>query len=243
MIDKQKILSKISLLLVCALLGFVVSIQFKSVQFNNGSSTPARYEELQKMYLAEQEKNASLQDQITQMQTTINSYRESIEQTGTAYKGMEADLLRAENLAGLTDVYGPGITITLSDAKNTDPTVPPEYFIIHDSDVRSLVNELLAAGAEAISINDERVVSTTAIRCVGPVIIVNNSRSSTPFVIKAIGDSATLESAINMTGGVLSELRQWNIGVAIQKSSRIDMKAYSGSVTFKHVTTAKNKEE
>ena len=242
MIDKQKIASKLSMLLVCALLGFAVSIQFKSVQINN-SSPSARYEELQKMYLAEQEKTASLQDQISQMQSTITNYRESIEQTGSAYKGMEADLLRAENLAGLTDVYGPGITVTLSDAKKTDPTVPPEYFIIHDSDVRSLVNELLSAGAEAIAINGERVVSTTAIRCVGPVIIVNNSRSGTPFVIEAIGDSATLENAINMTGGVLSELRNWNIGVQIQKSNRIDMKAYSGSVTFKYVTTAKNKEE
>ncbi len=243
MIDKQKILSKISLLLVCALLGFAVSVQFKSVQFNNGSSTPARYEELQKMYLAEQEKNASLQDQIAQMQTTINSYRESIEQTGTAYKGMEADLLRAENLAGLTDVYGPGVVVTLEDAKTFDPGLPSENFIVHDSDIRSLVNELLAAGAEAISINGERIVSTTAIRCVGPVVIVNNSRSSAPFVIKAIGNSNTLESALNLNGGILSELRSWNMGVTVQKSNRIDMKAYSGTVTFKYVTTAKNKEE
>ena len=238
MIDKQKIASNLSMLLVCALLGFAVSIQFKSVQINN-TSPSARYEELQKMYMSEQEKNAALSDQITQMQSTINSYRDSIEQTGSAYKGMEADLLRAENLAGLTDVYGPGITVTLSDAKKVDPTAPPEYFIIHDSDVRSLVNELLSAGAEAISINGERVVSTTAIRCVGPVIIVNSARSGTPFVIKAIGD----ENAINMTGGVLSELRNWNIGVTIQKSDRIDIKAYSGSVSFKYVTTAKNKED
>ena len=242
MINKQKIASKLSMLLVCALLGFAVSIQFKSVQLSN-SSPSARYEELQKMYQSELDKNASLHDQISQMQSTINNYRDSIEQTGTAYKGMEADLLRAENLAGLTDVYGPGLTITLSDAKNTDPNVPAEYLILHDSDLRSLVNELLAAGAEAISINDERVVSTTAIRCVGPVVIVNNARSGTPFVIKAIGDGTTLETAINMTGGILSELRRWNIGVDIQKSDRIDMKAYSGNVTFKYVTTAKSKEE
>lgn len=242
MIDKQKIASKLSMLLVCALLGFAVSVQFKTVQFNNASPS-ARYEELQKMYLAEQEKTASLQDQISQMQDTITNYRESIEQTGSAFKGMEADLLRAENLAGLTDVYGPGIMVTLTDAKNPDPSVPAEYFILHDSDIRSLVNELLSAGAEAISINDERVVSTTSIRCVGPVVIVNNSRSSAPFVIKAIGDSVTLENALNMTGGIVSELKNWNIGVQIQKMNRIDMKAYSGSVTFKHVTTAKSKEE
>jgi len=229
------------MLLVCALLGFAVSVQLKSVQLNN-TSPSARYEELQQMYMSEQKKNASLQDQINQMQSTITNYRESIEQTGTTYIGMEQDLLRAENLAGLTDVYGPGVIVTLSDAKNADPNMPAEYFIIHDSDMRSLVNELLAAGAEAISINGERVVSTTAIRCVGPVVIVNNTRSGAPFVIKAIGDSAALENALTMPGGIVSELRNWNIGVTIQKSDRIDMKAYSGSVTFKYVTTAKSKE-
>lgn len=242
MINRQKIASKLSMLLVCILLGFAVSVQFKTVQLSS-TSPSVRYEELRQMYLSEQQKNVSLQDQISQMQSTITNYRESVEQTGSAYKGMEADLLRAENLAGLTDVYGPGLVITLTDAKNTDPSLPAEYFIIHDSDMRSLINELLAAGAEAISINDERVVSTTAIRCVGPTVIVNNARCGAPFVIKAIGDSSTLESSLNMTGGIVSELKSWNIGVTIQKTDRVDIKAYTGSVTFKHVTTAKNKEE
>lgn len=242
MIDRKKISSKLSLLLVCALLGFAVTIQFKSVQINNISPT-ARYEELQQLYASEQEKNSALLDQISQMQGTIDSYRNSIDQTGSVYKGMEADLLRAENLAGLTDVYGPGVIITLTDAKTVDPSMPSEAFIIHDNDIRSLVNELLVAGAEAISINGERVVSTTAIRCVGSVIIVNNSRIGTPFKIEAIGDSTTLENAINMNGGIASVLRTLNIGVDVKKSNRIDMKAYNGTVSFKHLTTAKNKEE
>ena len=105
-----------------------------------------------------------------------------------------------------------------------------------------VVNELLAAGAEAVSINGERVVATTAIRCVGPTILVNNVRSSVPFVIKAIGDPLALEGAMNMNGGIVSELRAYQNKVTIQRSDRIDMKAYTGALTFNHVTSVKKEE-
>ncbi len=242
--DKHNIAKQLSILGVCAVLGFAMSIQFNSVRSRpTEESLNARTEDLQKMLTAEKEKTGALQEQIQQMQTTIDNYRESIEQTGSTYKGMEADLARAENIAGLTDVYGPGVSVTLEDAKITGNVVSPETFIIHDSDVRAVVNELLAAGAEAISINDERVISTTAIRCVGPVLLVNNVKSGTPFVIKAIGNPVTLENSLNMTGGIVNELRSVKIGVSIQKMDRIDIKAYSGAVNFNYLTTVKAKQE
>ncbi len=241
--DKNKFAKQISILVMCAILGFAMSVQFNSVRSRPSSSNNARTEDLQKMLASEKEKTGALQEQIKQMQTTIDNYRESIEQTGSAYKGMEADLQRAENLAGLTNVYGPGVSVTLEDAKITGNVTSPETFIIHDSDVRAVVNELLAAGAEAITINDERIISTTAIRCVGPVLLVNNTRSGTPFVVKAIGNPDTLENALNMTGGIVSELRSVKIGVTIDKLDRIEMKAYSGTVNFNYVTPVKAKEE
>lgn len=241
--DKQKLAKQISIVFVCILLGFAVSVQMKSVRVGNLSQSSAvRNEELQKMLTAEKERTASLQDQINQMQDTIDNYRTSIEQTGSAFSGLEAELENAENLAGLTDVYGPGVEVTLTDAKAPDGAIASE-FILHDADVRSVVNELLAAGAEAISINGERVVSTTAIRCVGPVILVNDVRSNIPFVIKAIGDPAVLENALNMNGGIISELRSWNFGVDIKKLDKIEMAAYTGKVRFRFVTPVKKQEE
>ncbi len=242
--DKHNFAKQISILIMCAILGFAMSIQFNSVKSRpKEDSANARTEDLQKMLAAEKEKTTALQEQIKQMQTTIDNYRESIEQTGSAYKGMEEDLMRAENLAGLTNVYGPGVTVTLEDAKITGNVTSPETFIIHDSDVRAVVNELLAAGAEAVTVNDERIISTTAIRCVGPVLLVNNARSGTPFVIKAIGNPDTLENALNMTGGIVSELRSVKINVSIQKEERIDMNAYSGVVNFNYLTTVKAKQD
>ncbi len=242
--DKQNITKQLSILAMCAILGFAMSIQFNSVRSRpKEDGANARTEDLQKMLASEKEKTNALQEQIQQMQTTIDNYRESIEQTGSAYKGMEQDLLRAENLAGLTSVYGPGVSVTLEDAKITGNVTNPETFIIHDSDVRAVVNELLAAGAEAVTVNDERVISTTAIRCVGPVLLVNNVKSGMPFVIKAIGNPETLENALNMTGGIVSELRSVKINVSIQKLERIDMNAYSGTVNFNYLTTVKAKQD
>lgn len=239
--DKQKIIKQISILIICAILGFALSMQLKSVHKNELSeNTSIRNEELRRMLTTEKEKNTSLQEQILQMQETIDTYRESIEQSGSAYQGMVSELENAKKLSGLTDVYGPGVTITLEDANAANLSGPVEYYIIHDSDVRAVVNELLAAGAEAVSINGERVVATTAIRCVGPTILVNNVRSSAPFVIKAIGDPVTLENAMNMSGGIVSELRFYQNKVTIQKSDRIDMEAYSGALTFNHVTSVKS---
>ena len=235
--DKQKILKQISVLVICAILGFALSMQLKSVYKNElSTNTTIRTEELRRMLTTEKEKNASLQEQILQMQETIDTYRTSIEQTGSTYQGMEMELENAKKLSGLTDVYGPGITVTLEDANATNVVGPVEYYVIHDSDVRAVVNELLAAGAEAVSINGERVVATTAIRCVGPTILVNNVRSSVPFVIKAIGDPLVLEAAMNMNGGIVSELRYY------QNKVTIHMKAYTGALTFNHVTSVKKEE-
>ena len=97
--DKQKILKQISVLVICAILGFAVSMQLKSVHKNELSeNTSIRNEELRRMLTTEKEKNTSLQEQIMQMQDTIDTYRESIEQTGSAYQGMEMELENARKL-------------------------------------------------------------------------------------------------------------------------------------------------
>ena len=233
--NKQNLLKQISIVAVCVLLGFTVSVQMKSVRINTSQNSTARNEELQKLLGAEKEKTTALQDQINQMQTTIENYRTSIEQTGSAYAGLQSDLQRAENLAGLTEVRGTGITLTLEDAKMPDGAVSPELYILHDSDVRTVVNELLAAGAEGLSINGERIIATTAIRCVGPAFIINNTRTGTPLVIQAIGDPTSLENALNMNGGILGELRGWNYGVSIQKNEEITLPAYGGTVSFRYL--------
>ena len=109
-------------------------------------------------------------------------------------------------------------------------------YILHDSDILLVVNELKDAGAEAISINGERLTALSEIRCVGSVVSVNNVRISTPFIINAIGDSDTLESALLFRGGVVSELMNYGFEFDIKKMDSVTVPAYKGAISFKYAT-------
>ena len=84
--------------------------------------------------------------------------------------------------------------------------------------------------------NDQRLISTSEIRCAGPTISVNNTRVAVPFVIKAIGNAKSMEDAIKMRGGVAETLSVWGIQVDIKKDNNIVIPAYKGATEFKYVT-------
>lgn len=110
--------------------------------------------------------------------------------------------------------------------------------IVHDADLRAIVNELKNAGAEAISINGQRLVSTTAITCIGNVIKVNDERITSPFTIKAIGLSESL-AGINRPGGYIEKLKENGIVVNIKKSNKIEIPKYTGAISSKYMSLQK----
>jgi len=126
-------------------------------------------------------------------------------------------------LAGSTPVKGHGIYITLDDTGNSKKKSDPNsnLRVVHDVDLGALVNELHAAHAEAIAINGQRIIATTAIHCVGPHIQVNGIRVLPPFRFSAIGKPAALYAAINTKGGNLEYLRAVGIRVRIAKQNNV----------------------
>jgi uncharacterized protein YlxW (UPF0749 family) len=152
-------------------------------------------------------------------------------------------------LAGITPVTGPGITVTLQDSVKRPPANLPSQiamdmtlsFIIHDLDIQRVVNELRASGAEAFAVNDQRVVTTTAIRCVGAAIQVNGVPLTPPYIIRAIGDSGTLYGALQLPGGIAEQLKQTDPAmISVQKSSTLLLPAYDGSIMFRYSKPVKN---
>jgi uncharacterized protein YlxW (UPF0749 family) len=129
-------------------------------------------------------------------------------------------------------VSGPGIIVTLNDSKKRfldAPVAVQNAGIIHDLDINSVINELKAAGAEAISINHERVVALTAARCAGPTVFVNNIPQTPPYVIRAVGDGPTLDTALKLPGGVFDQLSQMDPAmIKIQTSDKMLVPAYTG---------------
>ena len=138
-------------------------------------------------------------------------------------------------MAGLTALEGTGITVELDDSTKTAKSGEnPNLYVIHDDDVLRVINELRAAGAEAIAINGQRLIDTSEIRCAGPTLSVNNIRSAAPFVISAIGDKTALENSIKMRGGVEQTLSVWGIRVAVKTYDDIYIPPFKGHRTLNH---------
>lgn len=236
---KQKF--QISMSVVILILTFAITWQIKGVRKNNAvdGQLSMRIETLQQDYKNELEKNEKLLQQIMELQNDLTKYREQVTQSGGVEKILKDELSRAEKIAGLTDVSGSGIIVTLKDGTNTGQGVgelvsDSGYGIVHDSSVLMFLNELRASGAEALSINDERILATSEIRCAGPTISINNTKIAAPFEIKAIGDPDILESALKMPGGAIDQVRFYGIDISIKKSNKLVINKYAGARTFKY---------
>lgn len=146
--------------------------------------------------------------------------------------------------SGIYPLKGEGIEVVLTDASRELMVYEdPNLFIIHYDHLELLVNELWAAGAEAISINGERVVTQTGLSCAGTTILVDTKRIAPPYVIKAIGNKKTLKTALTMTGGyVQTQILPYELGISIEKKNELYIPAYKGSLVFEHATIVPEEE-
>lgn len=240
---RMKLSGSLALLIISFILGFALTLQIKSVYKIKtealGTDT-ARNEQLQQALADQKNKNADLNQQVSDLKQSLDAYKEAAGKSGSANSALGTQLSQAELLAGLSDVKGKGVVVTMDDSTiAAKEGVDQSAYVIHDTDVLQVLNELRDAGAEALSINDERILATSEVRCAGNVLSVNNTRYSTPFVIKAIGDPDKLKSAILMRNGIADELSQWGITVNVQQNDSVLIKAYSGTPKMQYASPAK----
>jgi len=216
---------------VLAVLGFLLSLQFR-VQQTSTLNQLAGIERAQD--LAAQLRRAEVQRDA--LRTEIASLRSSAASPQTLpaeSDTMREQLQQARIFAGLVALQGAGVVLTLNDSSL--PRMPgenPNNYILHDEDILKVVNELKAAGAEALSINGQRLIDRSEIRCVGPTVTINGVRTAPPVVIAAIGDPVALENGLNMRGGVAENLRQWAIEVSVRAEEQVTVPAFTGSLKF-----------
>ena len=229
---------RVTIFTVCILLGFLLALQFKSVKIHAKQNTqPQRNEELSQMLAEERERTETLSKQLDQYKADIDKFQKEAEESGGYASVLAQQLKRAEILSGGTAVHGPGVVVTLKDSTAPNTTgVDENAFVIHDSDLLRVINDLRASGAEALSLNGERILATSEIRCAGPTVSVNNTRYSTPFVIQAIGDPDTMEQALLMRGGIVDELMTFNIEVNIEKKQDLTIEASKQDATFQYAS-------
>lgn len=213
--------------ILCLILGIMFAIQYKATSFYEASLLPPRIEDLTaQLNSITNERNA-----VEQKVASLNQQSESIRNNDKLMARLQKKLQSVKMAGGLYPVQGPGICITITITKS------PTSFQMDDSnngsfeeafDLLILINELKASGAEAISINDERITAMSEIYWTGTMIVVNEKPIKAPYRILAIGDCNNLEKGMSLTGGYLYYLK-FRKQIELKKVNQITMPAFNGS--------------
>ncbi len=239
--NKKKI--GIVLGIVCLVLTAAIIVQVKTIK-NFGIETNATFSEdsLRNEVLKWKEKSDNASEELGKVEKELEKQRAKATENDETSKNNEKEIKVANTVLGLTDVNGEGVEITLKDNQDiTTETATNDisYYVVHDIDILSVVNELKNAGAEAISINGERIINTTSITCAGNVAQINGEKVGAPFIIRAIGESETLYEALNRPGGYIKLLNDSGIVSNIKKSNNITIQKYNGAINFKYLKDTK----
>ena len=162
-----------------------------------------------------------LDQQLKELQAQVDAYSLAKEDDQIDYEAfLKSELEMVKMTAGLTRVEGPGVVILVTDGtRELNADENPNNLLVHDLDIRAMVDDLRNAGAEAIAINGQRVVfNKSQIVCTGPTIKINDQVFAPPYVIEAIGDRKFLESSINAPGSFSENLRSWGVFVEIGRA-------------------------
>jgi uncharacterized protein YlxW (UPF0749 family) len=137
---------------------------------------------------------------------------------------------------GLVAVHGPGVLVVLDDASEAIAGVDPNQQVVHQSDLQAVVNALWAGGAEAMTIAGQRVIATSAVRCVGNTLLLNGEVFSPPFRVAAIGPYRLMSTELDASPGV-REFRQaagyYGLGYTVESMTELRLPAYSGATALR----------
>lgn len=236
----NKKLVSIVLGIMCFALSLGICIQIRTVK-NSNSTVSQNYEEnnLRAEVLKYKEKYERKYKEVEEAEKKLETERQNSTQNNEDLTKKEDEIKQGNKMIGLTEVTGPGVIVTLSDSKKDSSSVlNPNTLLVHDADVLSVINELKNAGAEAISINEQRLVPTSSISCGGNIIDINGEKVGAPFEIKAIGLPEQL-SALSRQGGYLEILKNASIGVELKKTNNITIPKYTGIIEYNYAKTVK----
>ncbi|PMP86089.1 MAG: hypothetical protein C0174_02485 [Thermodesulfobium narugense] len=213
--------------------GFFIVVQYRT-QKDLFHLIPTRQAEEMASLLKEAEnKRLDLERELFVSRQKIMDLQNKLEQEKNKNISIGEESKKIALLAGFTPVKGPGVIVTVKDAKNGQEG---NASLVHDEDLLRVVNELRAGGAEAISVNDQRLVAISEIRCAGPVILVNGVRLAPPFIIKAIGSPEMLYNSLTMSGGIIDYLKLLGIRVSVEKSDSLYIPAFNANIQINYAT-------
>ena len=220
------------LAVVFCVLGLMVAVTFNTKSRSTGVR-PERAADLPGVVRDMERQRRGLEERLSDLRANMATAERQAAADAGVRESFSGELEAARAAAGLTAVRGPGVEVTLGDGDNVPPGADPNDYLIHDYDVACVVNALMAGGAEAVSVNGERVVGTSPIRCVGTTILVNSARLGNPYVVLAVGDAERLSRSLlkdSSTAPLFDAYKtQYGLDTRIVTEDNIQVPAFRGS--------------
>lgn len=201
---------------------------------------PERDTDMATLVRSQASHNAALQKEAAGLRAQVEDLSKANQTPGVT----SSVILSASALApsvGLEAVSGKALRVTLDDAplsENPDG-VDANMLVVHQQDIQMVVNTLWSGGAEAMTIQGQRVISTTAVKCVGNTVVLHGVAYAPPYVIEAIGDLNAMQKALDTSEAVRiykEYVSAYQLGWSVERAGQVTMPAYTGAVAVSHAT-------
>jgi uncharacterized protein YlxW (UPF0749 family) len=199
---------------------------------------PARNTDLVSLIEAQSRRNTDLARRLTGLRKEVDGLAAQADEQSDTGPEMGLETQRV----GLTPVSGPGITVTLDDAPSSVAAngIEPDLLVVHQQDIQAVVNALWVGGAEAMTIQNQRVISTTAVKCVGNTVVLHGIPYSPPYQISAIGDPEQLRDALAASDPIRiykQYVKAYGLGFDETSESKLTFEAHEGSLHLVYAET------
>ncbi len=218
-----------------------------AISYDNSEGTdlrPGRYADLASLAQAERDQYDDLTAELAELNAEVEELTGSVDDQSV--RRLERELDRISGPAGLEPVAGPGVTVTLSDAPEDvadkvldQDEIDPNRLIVHQQDLQAVVNAMWQGGAEAMTLQGQRIVSTTGIKCEGNAVLIQGVPYPQPYVVEAIGSPAAIQTAIESDEDVSAYRNDADnpsiaVGWSLDTEDRIEAPAYDGLLDLEY---------
>lgn len=219
---------------VFLILGFIFAFSYRTLGKDSVESAKSpsfqQEEQYREELIVQKERNKELADEIQAKQEEIRDFEKSFSESEDNHTVLVEEAKDLRLLLGVIPSSGSGVRVTLKDGDYDPVEQNPNDYIVHESHVLRVVNELKISGAQGIAINGQRISANSYIKCTGPVITIDGRTLPAPFVIEAVGDTDVLSAALNLGGGVIDGLVHDNIVVTLEELKEIKLPALRDEV-------------
>ena len=231
-------LARLATVIVMALAGLMMTTA--AINSRGRDLRPERDTDMATLVRSQASHNAALQKEAAGLRAQVEDLSKA-DQTPGATSSVISSASALAPSVGLGAVSGKALRVTLDDAplsENPDG-VDANMLVVHQQDIQMVVNTLWSGGAEAMTIQGQRVISTTAVKCVGNTVVLHGVAYAPPYVIEAIGDLNAMQKALDTSEAVRiykEYVSAYQLGWSVERAGQVTMPAYTGAVAVGHAT-------